>query len=104
MLKTERSVRRRVRKSRQNEAAGAADAGLMQIEWGERGVSKFLGVVRAAAVPGGAAAGTGIDARNEARPGQEKGVGAEQRHTSARCWEARRQCGVWASDFMQRRA
>jgi hypothetical protein len=31
-------VRRRVRKSRQKEAAGAADAGLMQIEWGERKV------------------------------------------------------------------
>ena len=31
-------VRRRVRKSRQKEAAGAADAGPMQIEWGERGV------------------------------------------------------------------
>ena len=30
-------VRRRVRKSRQKEAAGAADAGLMQIEWSERG-------------------------------------------------------------------
>jgi len=32
------SVGRRVRKSRQKEAAGAADAGLMQIEWGEGGV------------------------------------------------------------------
>ena len=31
-------VRRRVRKSRQKEAAGAADAGLMQIEWSEGGV------------------------------------------------------------------
>ena len=31
-------VRRRVRKSRQKEAAGAADAGLMQIEWGEEGL------------------------------------------------------------------
>ena len=27
-----------LRKSRQKEAAGAADAGLMQIEWSERGV------------------------------------------------------------------
>jgi hypothetical protein len=32
------SVGRRVRKSRQKEAAGAADAGLMQIEWSEGGV------------------------------------------------------------------
>ena len=29
------SVRRRVRKSRQKEAAGAVDAGPMQIEWSE---------------------------------------------------------------------
>jgi hypothetical protein len=31
-------VRRRVRKSRQKEAAGAADAELMEIEWSEGGV------------------------------------------------------------------
>ena len=31
-------LRHRVRKSRQKEAAGAADAGVMQIEWSERGV------------------------------------------------------------------
>jgi len=35
-------VRRRVRKSRQKEAGGAADAGLMQIEWTERGVLQSL--------------------------------------------------------------
>jgi hypothetical protein len=35
----------RVRKSRQKEAAGAADAGLMQIEWSEGGVVlKLAGV------------------------------------------------------------
>jgi hypothetical protein len=38
VLKAARSVRRRVRKSRQKEAAGAADAGFMQIEWSERRV------------------------------------------------------------------
>src|SRR5215831_5290673 len=36
------SVRRRVRKSRQKEAVGAADAGLMQIEWGEGGCRSSL--------------------------------------------------------------
>ncbi len=36
------SARRRVRKSRQKEAAGAADAGLMQIEWGEGGCRSSL--------------------------------------------------------------
>ena len=40
-------MRRRVRKSRQKEAAGAADAGLMQIEWSEGEVLKFAGVVKA---------------------------------------------------------
>jgi len=34
----------RVRKSRQKEAAGAADAGLMQIEWSEGEVLKLGGV------------------------------------------------------------
>ena len=42
-------MRRRVRKSRQKEAAGAADAGLMQIEWSEGEVLKFAGVVKAVA-------------------------------------------------------
>jgi len=36
------SVRRRVRKSRQKEAAGAADAGLMEIEWREAGCRSSL--------------------------------------------------------------
>ncbi len=36
-------VRRRVRKSRQKEAAGAVDAVLMQIEWSERGLLKLSG-------------------------------------------------------------
>src|ERR1700677_3716802 len=34
----------RVRKSRQKEAAGAADAGLMQIEWSQGEVLKLAGV------------------------------------------------------------
>jgi hypothetical protein len=34
----------RVRKSRQKEAAGAADAGLMQIEWSEGEGLKLVGV------------------------------------------------------------
>jgi hypothetical protein len=39
----------RVRKSRQKEAAGVADAGLMQIEWCEAEVLKLVGVGRDAA-------------------------------------------------------
>ena len=40
----ERTVGARVRKSRQKEAAGAADAGPMQIEWSEGEVLKWAGV------------------------------------------------------------
>ena len=39
-LRLKEGVGRRARKSRQKEAAGAVDAGLMQIEWGKRGVLK----------------------------------------------------------------
>jgi len=44
------SVGRRVRKSRRKEAAGAADAGPMQIEWSEAEELKLGGVVKAAGV------------------------------------------------------
>jgi hypothetical protein len=40
----EQRVGARVRKSRQKEAAGAADAGLMQIEWSEAEVLMLAGV------------------------------------------------------------
>jgi hypothetical protein len=43
-LGVEPKVRARVRKSRQQEAAGAADAGLMQIEWSEGEMLKLGGV------------------------------------------------------------
>ena len=48
-------VRRRVRKSRQKEATGATDAGLMQIEWSEGGVEKLAGVVQVAGLADGGA-------------------------------------------------
>jgi len=47
-------VGRRVRKSRQKEAGGAAGAGVMEIEWSERGVWKFAEVVEARGEGGGA--------------------------------------------------
>ena len=40
----EQKVGARVRKSRQKEAAGAADAGLMQIEWSKGEVLRWAGV------------------------------------------------------------
>ena len=33
--------------------------------------------------------------------GHEEGVERRRRHTSARRSEARRQCGMWVTDFMQ---
>jgi hypothetical protein len=50
VLRLKEAVRRRVRKSRQKEAAGAADAGLMQIEWSEAEGLKLGGVAKAAGV------------------------------------------------------
>ena len=57
-------VRRRVRKSRQKEAAGAADAGPMQIEWS----------VKAAGVVAGAPVQRRVDGRSEPTRGQEEDV------------------------------
>ena len=74
MLKAARSVRRRVRKSRQKEAAGAADAGLMQIECSETEGLKLAGVVKAAEVAGGAPVQRRVDGRSEPRRGQEEDV------------------------------
>ena len=81
MLKVKEGVRRRVRKSRQKEAAGAADAGLMQIEWSERGVEKFAGVVKAVEVAAVAPAQRRVDGRSEPRPEPERRcVGGTERH------------------------
>ena len=99
--KAEKGVRRRVRKSRQKEAAGAADAGPMQIEWSEAEGLKLGGVVKAAGVATGAPVQRRVDGGSEPSGGQEEVVQGQRRQTSPRRCEARRQCGVWASDFMQ---
>lgn len=57
----EQRVGARVRKSRQKEAAGAADAGLMQIEWSEAEVLKLAGVGTEAEVEVVESVGRGID-------------------------------------------
>jgi hypothetical protein len=67
-------VRRRVRKSRQKEAAGAADAGLMQIEWSEAEGLKLAGVGKAAGVAAGAPVQGRVDGRSEPRWGEEEDV------------------------------
>ena len=92
-LRLKEGVRRRVLKAVQEEAAGAADAGVMQIEWSERGGVEVRGVVKAGGGVAGARAPRGVDGRSEPRRGQEEDVWVERRHTSARRSEARRQCG-----------
>ena len=67
-------MRRRVRKSRQKEAAGAADGGLMEIEWSETEGLKLAGVVKVATVAGGAPVQRRADGRSEPRRGQEEEV------------------------------
>ena len=60
-LGVEPKVRARVRKSRQQEAAGAADAGLMQIEWSEGEMLKLGGVSTEAEEGGREGMGARID-------------------------------------------
>jgi hypothetical protein len=67
-------VRRRVRKSRQKEAAGAADGGLMQIEWSKRRVQKFTGLVKTGGGAVGAPVRRRVDVGSEPRRGQEEDV------------------------------
>jgi hypothetical protein len=63
--RVQEGVGRRVRKSRQKEAAGAADAGPMQIEWSEAEGLKLGGVVKAAGVAAGAPVQRRVDGRSE---------------------------------------
>ena len=51
----------RVGKSRQKEAAGAADAGLMQIEWSEGEGLKLVGVGTEAEKEVGEGVGAGVE-------------------------------------------
>ena len=67
-------MRRRVRKSRQKEAAGAADAGVMQIEWSEAEGLKLAGVGKTTGVAAGAPVHGRVDGRSEPRRRQEEDV------------------------------
>ena len=72
----EQRVGARVRKSRQKEAAGEADAGLMQIEWGEGEVLKLAGVGTGAEVEVVGHVGARIDGRRRCDLGCEVGIGS----------------------------
>jgi len=64
----------RVRKSRQKEAAGAADAVLMQIEWSEAEVLKSAGVGTEAEVEVVESVGRRIDGGKRRDTGREVGI------------------------------
>jgi len=90
----------RVRKSRQKEAAGAADAGLMQIEWSEAEVLKLAGVGTEAEEEVRERVGARIDGGKRGERGGEVGMGSGAGRTGAERGEA---CSVFelgASSFM----
>ena len=69
---------RRVRKSRQKEAAGAADAGVMQIEWSEGEVLKLSGVGTEVEEEVHEGVVARIDGRRRCKKGRAAGSGQEQ--------------------------
>jgi hypothetical protein len=91
----------RVRKSRQKEAAGAADAGLMQIEWGEGEVLKLAEVGTEAEGEVREGVATRIDGRKRCDRGREAGIGSGAGRTGAERGEPCRVFELWASGFMR---
>ena len=86
----EQRIGARVRKSRQKEAAGAADAVLMQIEWSEAEVLKSAGVGTEGEVEVVESVGRRIDGGKRRDTGREVGIrpgagrtGAELKNNTA---------------------
>jgi hypothetical protein len=96
----EQRIGARVRKSRQKEAAGAADAGLMQIEWSEGEVLKLARIGREAEKEVRERVGGGVDGRRRCESGREVEIGSGVRRTGAERGEACRICELWESSFM----
>ena len=91
---------RRVRKSRQKEAAGAAGAVVMQIEWSEGEVLKLAGVSTEAEEEAGEDMGARIDIRKWCDREREAGTGSGAARTGAGRGEP---CGgfeLYGSRFM----
>ena len=91
----------RVRKSRQKEVAGAADAGLMQIEWGAGEVLKLAGVGTEAERGGPEGVAARIDDGKRSDRGREVGIGSGAGRTRAERGEPCGVCGLWARRFMR---
>src|SRR3989442_12400345 len=96
----EQRIGARVRKSRQKEAAGAADAGLMQIEWSEGEVLKLAGVDTEAEEKVRERVGARIDGRKRCERGREVGMGSGVGRTGAERGEPCRVFELWESSFM----
>jgi hypothetical protein len=90
----------RVRKSRQKEAAGTADAGLMEIEWGAGEVLRLAGVGTEAERGGPEGVSGRIDGGKRSDRGREVGIGVGAGRTGAERGEPCRVCEWWASRFM----
>jgi hypothetical protein len=104
----EQRVGARVRKSRQKEAAGAADAVLMQIEWSEGEVLKSAGVGTEAEVEVVEGVGRGIDGGKRWDRGGKVGImsGAGRTGASGPCGAPMRQStwsGTGSSGVMRAR-
>jgi hypothetical protein len=91
----------RVRKSRQKEAAGAADAGLMQIEWGAGEVLKLAGVGTEAERGGPESVAARMDGGKRRDRGREVGIRSGARRMGAERGEPCRVCELWARHFMR---
>jgi hypothetical protein len=100
VLEVEQKVGARVRKSRQKEAAGAADAGHMQIEWGAGEVLKLAGVGTESERRGREGVAARIDDGRRSDRGREVGIGSGAGRTGAERGEPCRVCELWASSFM----
>jgi hypothetical protein len=97
---SETEIGARVRKSRQKEAAGAADAVLMQIEWSEAEVLKSAGVGTEAELEVVESVGRRIDGGKRGDRGREIGIRSGAGRTGPERGEP---CGVfelWRSGFM----
>jgi hypothetical protein len=91
----------RLRKSRQKEAAGAADAGLMEIEWGEGEVLQLAGVGTEVEEEVHERVGARIDGGKQCDRRREVGIGSRVGRTGAARGEPCRVFELWASRFMR---
>ena len=90
----------RVRKSRQKEAAGAADAVPMEIEWSEGEVLGLAGVSTEVEERTCEGVETRIDIRKRCDRERGVGIGSGVRRTGAERGEPCEGLELWASSFM----